>query len=365
MKKNVLIIDDSALMRRVLSDVIKSNDHFQVAGFAADGVEALNMVMQKAREYDILILDINMPNMDGLEFLRELNKRQIKVKVIVVSTLAVAGAAETIRALELGAFDFVTKPNSLTETRGDSFQRRLLQTLEAAALEPASTAGMEKPANPVRQMNHLVRTRKNVKNGNRLVALACSTGGPKALQEVIPRLPENLNAPVLVVQHMPEGFTNSLAVRLNDLSSIAVKEAENEEMLKKGTVYIAKGGKQMHLGKSQLGRYVIKLLDEPPRNSLRPCADIMYESLMGSEFEEIICVVLTGMGGDGSAGIMKLSEYNPVKVIAQDAQTCVVYGMPKVIYETGMVDKVLPITEIANAITKYVGVELSKSLSTC
>ena len=195
----------------------------------------------------------------------------------------------------------------------------------------------------------------SAKSSKKLVALACSTGGPKALQSVIPKLPANLDAAVLLVQHMPVGFTKSLAERLNELSAIKVKEAVDGEILKKGTVYIAQGGSQMRLIKKG-GDYIITETVEAARNGLKPCADIMYESLVGMDFDDITCVVLTGMGSDGTLGIKQLNEKNNIYVIAQNEETCTVYGMPKVVTDVGLADEVVPLEAVADAITKNVGV---------
>lgn len=352
MKKKILIIDDSALMRRVISDIIKGDERFEEANWAGDGQDALELMKENASRYDALILDINMPNMDGFEFLTELNRLKIKARILVVSNMATEGAAETIRALELGAFDFVTKPNTFTQVRSEEFQYQLIRGLEAATYEFPVT---EKSVTALSIKRKSTAMPKRVFGEKKLVAIACSTGGPKALQSIIPYLPADLNASVLIVQHMPDKFTNSLAVRLNELSPALVKEAEDKELLSPSTVYIARGGRQMRLGKNKRNQHILLVTEEEARNSLKPCADIMYESLAGSDFDEIICVVLTGMGNDGTEGIRYLNDRNHIKVIAQDAKTSVVYGMPKEIYLTGLVDQVLPLEEIAGTIIKYVG----------
>ena len=204
----------------------------------------------------------------------------------------------------------------------------------------------------------LRRSTEPVRGGNKLVALACSTGGPKALQSVIPYLPKNLNAPMVLVQHMPAGFTKSMADRLNEVSDIHVKEAEDGDVLQKGTIYIAPGGKHMEVKKSPDGSHKIRLNDElPPIGGLKPCADITYDSLRTCGYDQIVCVVLTGMGADGTKGIKSLAKSKPVYVISQNAETCVVYGMPKSIAETGLVNEVVPLTQVAQTITKNVGVQ--------
>lgn len=383
-KKNILIVDDSALMRRVISDIINSDENFHVKDLATNGLEALDLLIKSPTGYDAAILDINMPKMNGLQFLEQLNKHNIKLSVIVVSTLAKEGAKETIRALELGALDFVTKPDSFVEAKGPKFQGKILDVLQEISQTKKTRSTYERKmvktaedplkrrtissvketkrdsvigqsGRSISKIPHL-RQKNGVSKGNKLIALACSTGGPKALQSVVPFIPANIDAPMLIVQHMPEGFTKSLAMRLNEMSKVTVKEAEQDDILEKGIVYIAKGGSQMRVVSAGAGRYKLSVTAEPARNGLRPCADIMYESLIGSDFDEITCVVLTGMGADGTKGIKQLNEKNQIYCIAQDAETSVVYGMPKMIYEAGLVDEVHPLTAIPEAITKNVGV---------
>ena len=335
-----------------------------------------------------------MPRMNGIEFLREMRKRRISIPVLVVSTIAKEGAKETIQALELGAFDFVTKPDSLSDAKGgkfgDNVKNRLYAAMEISeetAAKPAPAAKKKKPVMPVLKSvteEDIKKFEKQEKNredshahhmelkfsgpkiphskgplgvgAKKLVALACSTGGPKALQYVIPFLPANLDAPVLIVQHMPEDFTKSLSLRLDELSRIDVTEAEDGEVIRKGKVYLAKGGRQMRLLEKGKNSHCISVTDEASRGGLKPCADIMYESLLKSSFDEITCVVLTGMGADGTKGILQLEQTNQIYVIAQDKPTSTVYGMPKAVYEAGAVDEVVALKGIADAITKHVGV---------
>lgn len=193
------------------------------------------------------------------------------------------------------------------------------------------------------------------KTGKKIVAIASSTGGPKALQQVIPKLPRELDAPVLIVQHMPAGFTEALANRLDALSALSVKEAAEGDVLETGHVYLARGGRHMHVIR-QSGRQVIHYTDDPPREGVRPCANYMYESLNDSSFDEVLCVVMTGMGADGTEGIRNLKQKKNVAVIAQNEATCTVYGMPRSVVLAGLSDKVVPLEQIANEITKNVGV---------
>ena len=360
MKKNILIIDDSALMRRVISDIINSDDRFQVTEVSTNGLEGLGVLQDRGQEFDAVLLDINMPRMNGIEMLSELKKQNIKATVIIVSTIAKRDAKETIRALELGAFDFVKKPESYLEVKSNAFANHILNCLVNATQSQAVTVRIleeikKKPVIREKRVASMGNEVQRQSNANKLIALACSTGGPKALHTVIPGLPGNLDASVLVVQHMPGGFTKSLADRLNELSEINVKEAEDGEELNKGTVYIAKGGYQMRLKKQAGNEYVISLSKEAPRGGLLPCADIMYESLADTCFDQITCVVLTGMGGDGTSGISQLVNKQNIYVIAQNEETSTVYGMPKVIKEAGLVDEVVALEGISAAITKNVG----------
>lgn len=378
--KKILVVDDSALMRRVLSDIINSHEQLHAEWFASNGLEALE-ILKAGNPVDVIVLDINMPKMNGLEFLREMKRNKFKPKVLIVSTLAKTGGRETLEALDLGAFDFIRKPGSLAVAKGPSFSKMLLWMILAAS--GLSTEGIEEPkghhveepkvfASAQRNSSSTVSqqtvgsslrgdiSRHNKKplgeGSNKLVALACSTGGPKALQSVIPYLPANLDAPILIVQHMPEGFTASLANRLNEISSVHVKEAEHGEVLRKGTVYIAKGGRQLRLLEQKKNLHTLSVTEEAARHALKPCADIMYESLMNTSFDEITCVVMTGMGSDGTQGILQLEQTNKIYVIAQDENTSTVYGMPKTIAQADAVDEVLPLASIAMAITKHVGV---------
>ncbi len=362
MKKNILVIDDSALMRRVLSDIIESDDRFMVADVANNGLDALNILQKKADEIDAILLDINMPRMNGLEFLTELKKQNISATVIVVSTVAKKDAKVTILALELGAIDFVTKPESFIEVKNNLFSNRILECLAVATMVHPTAKMTTLPElediKPKPEVTRRVKRSITGQGDGKLVAIACSTGGPKALHSVITALPENLDASVIIVQHMPEGFTKSLADRLNDLSKIHVKEAEDGDILSKGTVYLAKGGHMLRVWKNQSNQYQIAITKETARRGLLPCADVMYESLVEADFSNITCVVLTGMGSDGTAGIRELENNKKnIYVIAQNEESCIVYGMPKAIAQAGLVDEVAALTEVSEAITRNVGVQ--------
>lgn len=400
MKKNILVVDDSALMRRAICDIINSSNEYEATDTGRDGLDAYEKI--KANSYDAVLLDINMPRMNGLELLQKLQKENIRVTVVVVSSLAKEDAKITIQAMEYGAVDFITKPENIIEAKGIQFRDNLTRLLDSvlpqmkgrassalakpsaasasAAAKPSvaaaaktsllsaarSTAPGSKAAagTPAGQTGagaagstRTVPRKASSGGGKKLIALACSTGGPKSLQSVIPYLEKNMDAPMVLVQHMPIGFTKSMAERLNELSKVQVKEAEENDVLKKGWVYVAPGGYHLEVVAAKDGTHKIHLSDAPAIGGLRPCANVMYRSLKRCTYDEIVCVVLTGMGADGTDGIRELNRAKPIYVIAQDEPTCVVYGMPKAIAEAGLVDEVVPLTNIPKRIINQVGVK--------
>lgn len=352
MKKNILVVDDSALMRRIMCDIINTDPDFKAADCCRDGLEAYEKL--RVHSYDAVVLDVNMPRMDGLQLLERLQKENIRANVIVVSTRTAADV--TILAMERGAIDFIQKPTNVIEAKGEEFRKSFLAVLDSLFGAGKAVRQKKSVIKPVVQKQKLPETSRTA-GKNKLVALACSTGGPKALQSVIPYLPAELDAPVVLVQHMPAGFTRSMADRLNELSSITVTEAVDKEPLRKGHVYIAPGGRHMEIVRGADGTHRISLNDMPAIGGLRPCANVMFDSLSQTGYDEIVCVVLTGMGADGTNGILSLARSKRVHVIAQDAASSVVYGMPKVITETGMVDEVVTLSDVAKTITKNVGVK--------
>ncbi len=354
--KNILVVDDSALMRRVLCDIINGDERFHVQDRANNGLEALDLLSRKS--YDAVVLDVNMPQMNGLELLKELQKRKISARVMMASTDTREGAKTTLDALELGALDFIHKPDNAMECRGGEFKEKLLQVLAVVVDSKPPVFGKTFVLEEVKtskKMIELVGKHTSSVPGNKIVAIASSTGGPKALQSVIPRLPKNLKAPVVVVQHMPAGFTASLAERLDSLSEVHVKEAAEGDVLEPGTVYIAMGGKHLNVI-TMASKYSIHYSDEPSREGVKPCANYMYESLAGSKFDQVVCVVMTGMGADGTKGIQNLREKKKLHVIAQESSTCAVYGMPRSIVNAGLADQIVPLERIAQEIIMNVGV---------
>ncbi len=391
MKKNILVVDDSALMRRAICDIVNTSNEYEATDTCRDGLEAYEKI--KNNSYDAVLLDINMPKMNGLELLQKLQKENIRTTVVVVSSLATEDADITIQALEYGAIDFLTKPQNIIEAKGEHFRRELttllssilprakqkapgrpgafqrpaggstlaaakaaVSTTAAARTVVSNAAAAAKAASGATQATAARKVpHKQATGNNRLVAIASSTGGPKSLQSVIPFLEKRIDAPIVLVQHMPSGFTKSMAERLNELSKVEVREAKDNDILKKGCVYVAPGGFHLEIVPLKSGGHKIHLSDAPPIGGLRPCANIMYKSLKKSTFDEIVCVVLTGMGADGTEGISELNKVKPIYVIAQDEPTCVVYGMPKAIAEAGLVDEVVPLANVPKRILNQVG----------
>ena len=385
---NILVVDDSALMRKVICDIINSDSDFHVVDVSADGEDAYNKIKNKA--YDIVILDMVLPKMTAVQALTKLESEGIPFNVILISSSIKEDADSTVRAMELGAFDFVVKPYRSTAESIEEFSHSLLKSMR----EVVTAVGRNKAYRPTvveSSSKKNVRTEKSglfgrlqaadeavsslrfqtskprstqtkalegapkPVRGKKSIALACSTGGPQALHTFVPMLPPTLPYPLVLVQHMPEGFTASLASRLNQISSIEVKEASDGEFFEPGCVYITPGGKHMEICENASHEAYCHLNDGPPVNSLKPCADVMYQSLADTSFEEIICVVLTGMGADGSEGIEYLSRFKNTYVISQDASSCVVYGMPKAVEQRGLSNEVVPLKQVADSIKKKLG----------
>ncbi|MFZ5987419.1 MAG: protein-glutamate methylesterase/protein-glutamine glutaminase [Bacillota bacterium] len=343
----VMVVDDSAFMRKVITDILNSDDEIEVIMTAKNGLDAI----EKARELgpDIITLDVKMPVMDGLDCLRELN-RISSIPVIMLSSVTREGADATIQALADGAIDFVTKPSNIFDMTGEEKKKEIIEKV--------------KIAKSLKSTRNSHQTRKvedetldfNLNEIKNIVAIGTSTGGPKALQDVIPMIPQDVEAAFLVVQHMPPGFTKSLAERLDSMSSVKVKEAENDEVVRNAHVYIAPGDYHMTVEKCCSNTLRIKLTKDPPVGGHRPSVDVMMESLSATGLRNVVGVIMTGMGGDGSEGVKKLKSINNAHIIAQDESSCVVFGMPRVAIMSGAVDVVVPLKEITNEIMKIVGV---------
>ena len=378
----VLIADDSAFMRKVLSDLFNSQSDFEVVGTAVNGHDAIEKV--KKLHPDVLTLDVIMPVMDGLNALAVIME-QCPLPVVMVSSTTQKGTNETIRALALGAVDFVSKAGgaiSKIDTIKDEILAKCRLAAKAHARKnfSASKPLVYKPKPtptfddlPTRKIevkrrtglvlgqkptiNRVPSTTEPVRKiipgtGKKLVVIGTSTGGPQALQAVVTRLPSNLPCGVVIVQHMPAGFTKSLADRLNSISAIAVKEAEHDEIIKPGQVYIAPGDYHLRIAPAGVGERKIVLSQEPRVGNLRPTVNYMFES--AAQFgRDLVSVIMTGMGADGCEGMKKIKATGGYS-IAQDESSCVVYGMPKAVVDAGLADEIRPLNKIAEAIVEAV-----------
>ena len=394
----VLIADDSAFMRKVLSDLFAAQPDFEVAGTARNGQETVD----KARELvpDLITLDVNMPVMDGPEAL-DIIMREHPTPVVMLSSLTQKGTEQTDRALALGAVDFISKAGGSISSI-DGISSEILEKCRAAAKaharktmavpspaaqgppvmkrislpqrqgykppEPVAVRPPEpaRPVNPytVRRNNPLLKRNANPpvppskpsavpmkdmgRGAEKLVVIGTSTGGPQALQNVITRLPGNLPCGVVIVQHMPAGFTKALAERLNSISDISVKEAEDGESIKPGMVYIAPGNYHLRI---RNGTQIV-LGDDPPVGNHRPAVNVMFSSVAPLG-RKLVAVIMTGMGCDGCDGMREIKKAGGYS-IAQDEPTCVVYGMPKAVVDAGLADEIKPVQNIAQAIVEAV-----------
>ncbi|GKX28964.1 chemotaxis response regulator protein-glutamate methylesterase [Vallitalea longa] len=355
--KKILVIDDSAFMRRVISDIIKSDSRCEVIGTAKNGEDGLQKI--KELKPDVVTLDIEMPIMNGLEMLEQLKLDKIHVPIIVMSTLASEGTQETIRALELGAIDFVTKPQNIFKVNTEEMKNKLIEKLLMAVNIKTPKIQQLKPRRrdyPSKKFRTTKPENDCLSINSKIVAIGCSTGGPRALQYVLPYLPSNLDAGIIIVQHMPAGFTKSLADRLNQLSEINVKEAEDGDIIEKGTAYIAPGNYHMKVIQDKKCNLCIKLSKEDPFRGHRPAVDVMMNSLVDVNIDNLIGVIMTGMGNDGTEGLWNLKDNHKIHIIAQDEETCVVYGMPKAVVAKGIADEIIPLESISDSILKKVGV---------
>ena len=375
----VLIADDSAFMRKVLSDLFSGAPDFEVAGVAFNGKDAVDKVLRL--KPDLLTMDVNMPVMDGLQAL-EVIMKDCPLPVVMLSSLTKEGADATIKALALGAVDFLSKAGG-SISKIDTIAEDILAKCRSAASanihftsnkriiaekkqEPPifkriniperkiftpplpSHPSYEKPA----LRPHVVPSYSyGGGTGHQLVAIGTSTGGPRALQAVVTKLPQNLPCGVVIVQHMPAGFTKSLAERLDTISAVSVKEAEDHDIIKAGHVYIAPGNYHMTVRNSG-GIPEISLNQEPPLGSHRPAVDILFNSLVPFG-HDLVSVILTGMGCDGSAGMKKIKQAGGY-IIAESEATAVVYGMPKAVVDMGIADEVVPVQQVASAIVNAV-----------
>lgn len=342
----ILIADDSAFMRKLLSDLFSQQADFQVLDTARNGKEAVEKI--RSLKPDLVTMDVNMPVMDGLAALETVVREGLPTRVVMISSLTKMGTDATIRALSLGAVDFIEKVAGPISSITNIQQEILSKCRAAVQAKMARSMSVERARPPVLCMEK----RPLISNVNqKLIAIGTSTGGPRALQEVVTRLPKDLPCGVVIVQHMPPGFTKSLAERLNSLSELTIKEAENNDIISPGKAFIAPGN--YHMTVEAQGNYrVIKLNQDPPLASHRPAVDVLFHSL--AKFgNKVVAVVLTGMGSDGAKGMKDIKAAGGY-AIAESQSTAVVYGMPKAVVDLGLADKVLPVDEVANELVQIV-----------
>lgn len=355
---DVLIVDDSVFMRKIISDFVAEDPELRVVGTAKNGREAIEMV--KKLNPHAVTMDIEMPEMNGLDALRTI-MREHPVPVIMLSSLTQDGAMETIRALDLGAFDFVGKPSGSISLDLYKVKQNLLEKLRVAVR--TKVRSIHTPIRPATALSQAVKPAVKTEKRSvvqpspfeHLVAIGTSTGGPRALHQVLSQIPDGFRAPVLIVQHMPPNFTKSLAQRLDSDSYLRVVEAEAGMVLESGTAYVAPGGYHMTAARNGKNSYKIHLSKEEQRNGHRPSVDVLFESLLPLKELKRHIVIMTGMGSDGSKGMLALKQSGAITTIAEAEQTCVVYGMPRAAVELGCVTHVLPQQQIAGRLIQAVG----------
>lgn len=354
-KIKAVVVDDSAFMRKSLSIMLESSGEIEVIATARDGIEGVEMV--KTKMPDIVTMDIEMPRMDGLTALQKIMK-EYPTPVLMVSSLTTEGAKDTLKALEYGAVDFIPKELSYVNVNIIKIKEDLIAKVKAIVSQKSLSLRLKRIQNLSNSRNNSTSAPKQDYSskqlpqiGYRAIGLGISTGGPMSLQRVIPMLSKKLSIPMFVVQHMPPKFTKSLAERLNGLSEVEVKEAEDKEIVRGGVVYIAPGGFHMTVEKVSSAQMQISISQFPVDTLHRPSVDVMLNSVIKVYNKYALGVIMTGMGRDGADAIKELKMKGGYS-IAQDEDTCVVYGMPKAIVDAGYADLVLPLENIANAINK-------------
>lgn len=357
-KIRVLVVDDAVVIRKILTDAISADSDLEVIGTAPNGKIAIQKLPQL--NPDVITLDVEMPELNGIETLKEIRKTHPKTPVIMFSTLTEKGAGITLDALAAGASDYVAKPanvGNVTASRA-MVQEELIRKIKGLAI----SAGIFPPSMKVSPSFKLSTPSSTPKVKSFLdlvsktqiqaVTIGVSTGGPNALAELVPALPADLNVPVLIVQHMPQMFTKLLADRLNTQTKLRVVEATANEEVKPGVIYIAPGDYHMEVKRSG-GKIVINLHQGPQENSCRPAVDVLFRSVANIYGKETLAVILTGMGSDGLHGCEVIKEHGG-QIIAQDKETSVVWGMPSYVVEANLSDAVLPLSSIAPEISRRV-----------
>ena len=347
---NVLVVDDSAFMRKMIAEILQSHPRINVIGTARNGQDAMGKIAQL--NPDVITLDVEMPIMDGISTLRNIMTHNPK-PVIMLSSLTKEGANKTFESMELGAIDFITKPSgsiSLNiQEKEAEIKTKVLQAVNAKVVKLTKSETKKTIITPFAARHLHKKTNNDV-----IVGIGTSTGGPRALQQVVTRLPKDIPAPIVIVQHMPAGFTKSLAKRLDSMSQISVKEAEDQETLQNGTAYIAPGGFQFRVVKTIKGLQA-KITKEEPRNGHQPSVDVLFDSLAKLKNEQVYAVMMTGMGADGADSLITLKQAKSNTIIfSESKETCIVYGMPQAAEKTNLVDYVVRLPEISELLVSQI-----------
>lgn len=341
----VLVVDDSAFMRNAISNMLASDPEIKVISTAKDGLEAIEKV--ESLKPDIMTLDVEMPKMDGIAALRQIMEKN-PLPVIMVSSLTVEGAKVTLEALDIGAVDFI--PKNLSELSLNIMQ---IKQILIDKVKLIGRKGLVRRERHIRHISNIPKTQSyTTQRKISAVAVGASTGGPKALQEIIPKLPKDTPVPIVIAQHMPPNFTGPFAERLNQLSEITVKEAEEGEPLKPGVALIAPGRGHMKVVRKGI-ETVVNIYENSEEFIYRPSVDALMLSMADCFPGRSLGVILTGIGEDGLKGLLLLKQKGG-RVFAQNEDTCVVYGMPRAVIDAGIADKILPVEEIAGEITNSI-----------
>ncbi len=344
-KTKIFIIEDSILMQKVIADIFSHEPDFEVVGKAYQGKEALEMIPKL--KPDIVTLDVNLPDIYGLTILKEIMSK-FPTRVVMLSAYTQKGAEITMKALELGAVDFIPKPSGEISLDLYNFREEIVSKMKIVASIDIDAYLANFRGMPVAEEALAVK---------KIIVIAASTGGPKAVIEVMQKMPADINAAFLIIQHMPKGFTKTFAERVSWHSKIKTKEAEDQDLVLKGAGYIAPAGFHMvieRLFENEENKFRIRLDETPLVNYVRPSADVTMNSVAELFGKDTIAVILTGMGKDGLEGARKIKDKGG-KIIAQDKDSSVVYGMPRAVAEAGIADKVLRLSDIPSEIIRMVG----------
>lgn len=356
MKIKVLIVDDSALIRSVMREIIASQPDMEVVGVAPDPIVARDLIKQT--NPDVLTLDVEMPKMDGLDFLEKLMRLR-PMRVVMVSSLTEKGSEVTMRALELGAVDFVTKPKLSIQDGMREYADMIaekIRTASKAQIRPRQALAV--PLGKDADVTH-APVRNPLTSSEKLIIIGASTGGTEAIKAFLMQMPSDCPG-ILITQHMPEGFTRSFARRLDSLCRISVSEAEGGERVLPGHAYIAPGHSHLKLARSG-ANYITQLDQGPPVNRHRPSVDVLFSSAAGSAGKNAVGVILTGMGKDGAAGMLEMKHAGAYN-FAQDESTCVVFGMPREAIAIGAAHEVGPLDELPGRVLAYFAAHGSHAL---